>query len=78
MIDRRAPEPAERELLEAYAAGLEAYRKGDFEAARGHLTAAQRSRAGGDPASALLLERIRTLQAEPPPEWSGVWTFETK
>jgi adenylate cyclase len=74
---RRSLEDGEGEFLEAHAAGLAAYRSGRFEEARDYLETAQRC-VPEDGASALLLERIAVLEREPPADWDGVWSFETK
>ena len=57
---------------------MAAYRKGDFEGAARILTQARDAHEGGDKACDLLLTRIATLQADPPDDWEGIWTFETK
>lgn len=78
IIGQRTAEPAEKEWLDAYRTALESYRKGDFEAAVRAFTQARAAHAGGDRACDLLLDRIAFLQANPPAEWEGIWTFETK
>jgi adenylate cyclase len=63
---------------EMFRAGLDAYRRQDWEAAE---TAFKLCLGAGsdDPAAAVYLERIAHLRAEPPPgDWDGVWVFETK
>jgi adenylate cyclase len=78
IIGRRTAEDTEKEWLEAYAAALQAYRKGDWEGAERLFEQARRVRAGGDSACDLLIERIELLKTSPPSDWDGVWTFETK
>jgi len=73
-----ARESAEKEWLEAWAAGLASYRRGEWAAARRALVAARAARGGHDPACDLLLERIDHLEVRPPRDWDGIWTFETK
>ncbi len=77
LLGRRGPEGDEKDWLEAYAAGLQAYRAGRFEAAESALRHARAVR-GEDRACDLLLERVGRLRAEPPADWDGVWAFETK
>ena len=78
LLGRRPAESAEKEWIEAYAAALEAYRKGDWEAAERLFAQARRLRDGADKACDLLLERIGSLKASPREDWDGIWTFETK
>lgn len=77
IIAERAAEPDEARWLDAYAEGLEAYRGGHWEAAEAALAEARAARPD-DAASRLLAERIRGLQASPPEDWQGIWTFESK
>ncbi len=66
------------ELRDLYAAGLEAYRHQEWDAAESRFTECLRSRPGDGPAQTL---RNRTLafRATPPsPDWDGVWHLTEK
>ncbi len=63
--------------LQAYSQGFEAYTGGDWGAALGHLERAKALRPD-DKAAALVMERCRILQANPPEAWDGVWTHHEK
>ena len=75
---RRAPEPAERSFLDAYAAALADYREGRWAQAERSLAAARTLQPRGDGACDALLARIRRLDRKPPADWDGIWTFEEK
>lgn len=77
LLGRRGPERGDKDWLDAWAAGLAAYRRGDWTEARRAFDAARAAR-GGDPACDLLAERVDALEQRPPPTWDGIWTFETK
>lgn len=70
--------PDGAELREEFAAGLAAYRGRDWETAERRFTECRRLRPTDGP-SALFLERLPALRAEPPPaDWDGVWRFVHK
>jgi adenylate cyclase len=67
-----------KELLDEYTRGLDAYRRRDYEEAKGHFAAAVEIN-GNDKLSALYVDRCAHLMEEPPPEeWDGVWTMTRK
>jgi adenylate cyclase len=70
--------PELRDMLEAYAEGLAAYRARQWQAAMKGFEAALKIQPGDGP-SAMYLERCR-LYADAPPasDWDGVWTLKTK
>jgi len=64
--------------LEYFHAGLEAYRRQDWDDAATAFKACLENNSD-DPAAAVYLDRIAHLRADPPPAgWDGVWVFETK
>ena len=66
------------QTLEAFARGLEAYRRQDWQAAIDAYEAALGAN-GEDGPSKLYLERCRYYQANSPgDDWTGVWAMETK
>lgn len=56
-----------------YHMGLEAYRKGDFQLARGFF---ERGVAEKDPLSLCMRERVEQLLVKPPLQWDGIWNLE--
>jgi adenylate cyclase len=61
-----------------FQAGLDAYRRQDWEAAERAFREILEAQPD-DSASSIYLERITHLRSEPPPRgWDGVWVFETK
>ena len=66
------------ELLEKYAAALEAFRSGDWRKAEQLAKQVQHMLGGKDPdgPTEFLLQRIQNKNA--PDDWQGVWNFETK
>ena len=70
--------PEGKAALESFQAGLDAYRRHDWDAAEAAFkTCLETDRE--DPAAAVYLQRVAHLRAEPPPnDWDGVWVFETK
>ncbi|MET0241478.1 MAG: adenylate/guanylate cyclase domain-containing protein [Sphingobium sp.] len=65
------------DLFGAYAAGLAAYRTGDWPAA----TTAFETSLGLHPTdgpSRVMLTRVERLVATPPPEWDGIWKLGSK
>jgi adenylate cyclase len=72
------PEPLlDPAWLQAYSAGFEAYAKGEWDVALGHLAKVLTLRPD-DKAAALVSERCRILRATPPTSWDGVWTHQEK
>ena len=77
------PLPGGQALLPAsggtpFQAGLEAYRRQDWDSAERAFRDFLGDRPG-DSASEVYLARIAQLRAEPPPaQWDGVWVFESK
>ena len=67
----------EARWLEVYAEGLAAYRAGRWVEADAALAEALAARPE-HLASQLLVERIRALRDDPPDDWRGIWTFESK
>jgi adenylate cyclase len=63
--------------LQAYSQGFDAYAGGDWKGALAHLERAKALRPD-DKAAALVMERCRILQANPPEAWDGVWTHHEK
>ncbi|MEM9247044.1 MAG: adenylate/guanylate cyclase domain-containing protein, partial [Cyanobacteria bacterium P01_F01_bin.153] len=71
-----AVERSHLERCEIFATGLAAYRKQDWTQAQ---SAFKKCQAEGDPPAQLYLDRIATLQQNPPPEdWDGVWRLTSK
>jgi len=70
--------PALREMLEAFQAGLVAYRERDFARAVECFSIAAATSEKEQPAR-LYLERCRHYQSSPPPaDWDGVWVLTEK
>jgi hypothetical protein len=70
--------PALREMLEAFQAGLVAYRERDFARAVECFSIAAATSEKEKPAR-LYLERCRHYQTSPPPaDWDGVWVLTEK
>jgi adenylate cyclase len=70
--------PEQIALRETFAAGLEAYRRRDWDMAQSRFEDCQRHVADDGP-SRHFLERIATLRNNPPPaDWDGVWRFAEK
>lgn len=63
--------------LQTYSDGFEAYARGEWNAALGHLDKVKALRPD-DKAASLVMERCRVLQANPPDSWDGVWTHHEK
>lgn len=63
---------------DAFVRGLASYRNGQWDAAETAFRACMAERPD-DPPSNVYLERIAHLRdTPPPPDWDGVWVFETK
>jgi len=77
LLGRREARPDEKAWLDAYAAGLAAYKQGRWEEAEAAFRECRDLR-GGDTACDLMLERITRLRAAPPPAWDGIYAFEEK
>ena len=59
---------------ESFSKGLKAYRQKNWDAAEDHF-----NKSGEDTAARVYLQRISQLRiTPPPPDWDGVWVFETK
>jgi adenylate cyclase len=70
--------PVRAELRETFAEGLDAYRRQDWDAAAGCFEACRRVVPDDGP-SAVYLERVARLRAEPPPsDWDGIWRLKEK
>jgi adenylate cyclase len=70
--------PATARLRERFGAGLAAYRRQDWAAARAEFEAAL-AVVPGDGASRVMLARVAELVERPPaPDWNGVWTAPDK
>ena len=72
-----APEDPRGGLFEHYAAGLDAYRRGDWSAATAAFTAGL----AADPTDApsrKMLDRVAGLAANTPADWAGVWKLTSK
>lgn len=72
------PSPGPLSYLSDFEQGLTHYRKREWDDA---IAAFSRCRSGDalDATAAVYLDRIKTLQSkELPPNWDGVWNFETK
>jgi len=78
VMGRRDAEPGERDVLAAYAAGLAAYRAARWSDAELAFDRARKLQKDGDVACDTLLARIGALKQEPPGDWDGVWSFDTK
>jgi adenylate cyclase len=73
----RSGDHADPAWLETYATGFEAYMAGRWSEAVGYLRRAIELNPK-DKAAVLILGRCRTLQADPPGNWDGVWTHHEK
>ena len=60
-----------------YSEALECYRNGDFVKASELFSLVLKKRPH-DGASKVLLSRCEILKSNPPTNWQGVWTMETK
>ena len=70
--------PGDLAYLDAYAAGLRAYREGRWEEAERMLHEVVALREEGDGPSRTLLGRIEDLKKDAPNDWDGTWTFGQK
>ncbi|MCP4006532.1 MAG: adenylate/guanylate cyclase domain-containing protein [bacterium] len=77
ILGRDALDPMDIEFHSWYADALRAYRAGNWAEARQALASAISVR-GEDAGCEMLLGRVHILEKEPPAEWTGVWTFESK
>lgn len=78
VLGRGAPDEDEERAYEHYSRGLRAYRAGRWSEARAEFAAARAARARDDAPARALIERIESLEKDPPQVWDGVWNFETK
>jgi class 3 adenylate cyclase len=70
--------PAQRTLLERFAAGLAAYRRRAWHEAADEFRAALEA-VPGDVPSEVFLARLQQLEENPPPlDWNGVWVLTEK
>jgi class 3 adenylate cyclase len=67
-------DPAARARADAYASALALYRAGQFDQSAADLD----DLAAYDPPAAILAARARAYAADPPPDWDGVTTLESK
>jgi len=78
LLGRREATPDEKGWLEAYGAGLPAYKAGRWNEAEAAFRKCRELRGGNDLACDLMLERIERLRKDPPPDWDGIYAFEEK
>jgi adenylate cyclase len=78
LIGRREATPEEKGWLDAYAAGLAAYKAGRWDEAEAGFRRCHELRGGQDTACELMLERIERLRRDPPADWNGIYAFEEK
>lgn len=78
LIGRREATPEEKGWLDAYAAGLAAYKAGRWDEAEAGFRKCLELRGGEDAACDLMLERITRLRTDPPSGWDGIYAFEEK
>ena len=78
LLGRREATPDEKAWLDAYAAGLPAYKAGRWDEAEAAFRKCRDLRGGVDPACDLMIERIARLRTDPPPAWDGIYAFEEK
>jgi len=69
--------PGQAEQRRTFLAALQHYRAGDWPAARRGFAECLALDAT-DPAVHVILDRLETLEAAPPPNWDGVWRFAEK
>ena len=70
--------PEGKAATESFHAGLDAYRRQDWDAAEAAFKSCLESEPG-EPAAAVYLDRVAHLRSQPPGDgWDGVWVFETK
>jgi len=69
--------PEQQRLIEHHAAGLAAYRNGEWAAAKSAFRAALEAMPEDGPAK-VFLARIAHLERERPADWDGVWRFSEK
>jgi adenylate cyclase len=72
-----APSPLANGLVEAYAAGLERYRAGDWRTAQKHFADCL-GMAPDDGPTKTLLSRCWALLRDPPAHWNGAWQLASK
>jgi adenylate cyclase len=78
LLGRGEASPEEKAWLEAYAAGLPAYKAGRWDEAEAAFRRCRELRGGVDLACDLMIERIERLRKDPPAEWDGIYAFEEK
>jgi adenylate cyclase len=65
---------ARAEIIADFEEGLDCFYDGYFDSARDHF----RSIAERDPVAVRYLERLRTLEGDPPEGWTGLWVMDRK
>ena len=78
LIGRGDATADQKAWLEAYAAGLPAYKAGRWDEAEAAFRRCKELRGGTDLACDLMIERIARLKQDPPPDWNGIYAFEEK
>jgi len=68
--------PAEHLYVEQYETALEVYREGHFAEAAALWATLRHPHDGGKHPASVMAERSRSMK--PRPQWSGVWTKDTK
>ena len=72
------PQGKEAELLQTFQAGLESYRRGDWQSAKKFFLACQELNSQDGPAKRLL-QKIEEMSQQPiPPDWDGTTTLTEK
>ena len=72
------PVAEDKSALDSFHAGLDAYRRQDWDTAEAAFKSCIESNAD-EPAAAVYLDRVAHLRSQPPGDgWDGVWVFETK
>ncbi|NNL65234.1 MAG: adenylate/guanylate cyclase domain-containing protein, partial [Myxococcales bacterium] len=78
LLGRGEATPEQKAWLEAYGAGLPAYKAGRWDEAEAAFRRCKELRGGTDLACDLMIERIARLRQDPPPAWDGIYAFEEK
>ncbi|MBT3307253.1 MAG: adenylate/guanylate cyclase domain-containing protein, partial [Alphaproteobacteria bacterium] len=67
-----------RAELDGFSNALAAYRKGEWDIAETTFQACLSERADDPPSNAYLKRIAHLRDSPPPPDWDGVWVFDTK